>query len=94
MAEFGIFTFVRLFLLKQVCYTDLFVVIENSNTLLGLHNLHLSKAIFLKKKKIDPLKLRQQKRTTKNQTKKQTTYQTKLYSLRPLGEIRDVESIG
>ena len=86
MAEFGIFTFVRLFLLKQVCYTDLFVVIENSNTLLGLHNLHLSKAIFLgSEKKIDPLKLRQQKRTTKNQTKKQTTYQTKLYSLRPLG---------
>lgn len=38
--------------------------------------------------------MRQQKRTTKNQTKKQTTYQTKLYSLRPLGEIRDVESIG
>ena len=59
MAEFGIFTFVRLFLLKQVWYTDLFVAIENSNTLLGLHNLHLSKAIFLgSEKKIDPLKLR------------------------------------
>lgn len=71
MAEFGIFTFVRLFLLKQVCYTDLFVVIENSNTLLGLHNLHLSKAIFLGyEKKIDPLKIALTKKNNKKPNKK------------------------